>query len=266
MAVSKIRKSFRLFLLTFWCCAFGWLFYSMQEHGVAASAFESDAAVQVQDASESLRFIPVADTNAVGLIFYPGALVDPDAYAPMARAVAEAGYEVVIIKIPFRAGMIERNRDVAFARTQALLAADAGRKAWVVGGHSRGGKMATQLALARPDLMQGLLLVGTSHPREDDLSHLTMDVTKVFASEDGLASEAEVHQFAANLPAHTHWIRIDGGNHAQFGWYGRQLGDSQATISREAQQQHTVEAIVDQLTRVAQASAAPPSSSDQSGR
>lgn len=254
MAASTIRKHFRRFLAIFWLGAFGWMFYSMQARGVDAAAFASDADVQVVLSSEAMRFTPAVDTNGVGLIFYPGALVDPDAYVPMARAVAEAGYEAVIINIPFRAGMMARNRDVAFARTTTFMA-DAPQKAWIIGGHSRGGKMAVQLAQAQPDLMQGLLLVGTSHPREDDLSHITMDVTKVFASNDGLASEEEVHQFAPNLPSHTHWVRIDGGNHAQFGWYGWQLGDRGATISREAQQQQAVEAIVEQLRRVQQANA-----------
>jgi hypothetical protein len=28
-------------------------------------------------------------------------------------------------------------------------------------------------------------------------------------------------------------VSIEGGNHAQFGWYGPQEGDNPATISRE---------------------------------
>lgn len=36
---------------------------------------------------------------------------------------------------------------------------------------------------------------------------------------------------------------IKGGNHAQFGNYGLQKGDGQATISRKAQQQATAQAV-----------------------
>lgn len=38
-------------------------------------------------------------------------------------------------------------------------------------------------------------------------------------------------------------VEIEGGNHAQFGNYGVQKGDSVATITREEQQNITVEAI-----------------------
>jgi hypothetical protein len=38
-------------------------------------------------------------------------------------------------------------------------------------------------------------------------------------------------------------VVIEGGNHAQFGNYGKQKGDPDATISREEQQDKAVEAI-----------------------
>jgi len=41
---------------------------------------------------------------------------------------------------------------------------------------------------------------------------------------------------ASAAAATTQWVAIDGGDHAQFGWYGPQDGDQPATISREAQQ------------------------------
>jgi hypothetical protein len=40
------------------------------------------------------------------------------------------------------------------------------------------------------------------------------------------------------------YVIIEGGNHAQFGDYGPQPGDNQATISRADQQAQTVEAVV----------------------
>ena len=38
-------------------------------------------------------------------------------------------------------------------------------------------------------------------------------------------------------------VAIEGGNHAQFGHYGKQKGDPDATISREQQQKITTDAI-----------------------
>jgi pimeloyl-ACP methyl ester carboxylesterase len=80
---------------------------------------------------------------------------------------------------------------------------------------------------------------------------LRLDVTKVYGSEDGLASEEEVTRYTANLPDATHWVRIEGANHTQFGSYGWQLGDDRAQITRAEQQTATVHAILEQLQRVA---------------
>ena len=43
------------------------------------------------------------------------------------------------------------------------------------------------------------------------------------------------------------FVPIEGGDHAQFGWYGPQSGDNPATISREEQQAQIVQATVDFL-------------------
>ena len=43
------------------------------------------------------------------------------------------------------------------------------------------------------------------------------------------------------------WVEIGGGNHAQYGWYGEQLGDGLATISRPQQQEQIVAATAEFL-------------------
>ncbi len=250
MAVSKrVRSGIRIFFVVYGVAAFSWLFYSMQARGVDPSVLASGDAVRVRVTEETIRFEPVVDTSTVGLIFYPGALVDPKAYAPLARQVAEAGHRVAIVKIPFRVDVFDWQQQKVLERTRAVLSEGANRT-WVIGGHSRGGKVAARLAGGHPEWFAGLLLVGTSHPREDDLSHLQIDVVKVYGSEDGLASEAEIEEFAHNLPAGTRFVRVVGGNHRQFGYYGWQLGDGRATIDRAAQHQQTVGAILEQLKRV----------------
>ena len=54
------------------------------------------------------------------------------------------------------------------------------------------------------------------------------------ASRDGMVDELEAS--STLLPAKTEYIVIEGGNHAQMGWYGEQAGDNEATISRSEQQ------------------------------
>ena len=89
------------------------------------------------------------------------------------------------------------------------------------------------------------------HPKEAaySLAGATLPVTKIYATHDGLASPAEVEANAGFLPAESRWVEIEGGNHAQFGYYGTQLGDNRAEIGREQQQDLTVTAIVAALSR-----------------
>jgi predicted alpha/beta-hydrolase family hydrolase len=250
MATSLRRKRIRIALAVFWIAVMGWVLLNMQARGVDASVLSSDVEVRVPGTGSAMLFSPVTDTARVGLLFYPGALVDPEAYGPMARSIAQAGYKVVLLELPFRLAPLERHRTQLARRSLAAIQEDDTRRRWVVGGHSKGGALAATFARDHASSLAGLLLIGTSHPREDDLSSLTLDVTKIYATEDGLASEEEIREFASNLPESTSWARIEGGNHAQFGWYGRQLGDGTATISRSEQQAATVRAILDQLRRI----------------
>jgi hypothetical protein len=55
------------------------------------------------------------------------------------------------------------------------------------------------------------------------------------------------------VAADTQHVRIDGGNHSQFGSYGFQPGDWPATISRDDQQRQTLDAVLDMLRRVSDA-------------
>lgn len=247
MATSKKRKIFHLILAGFWTVVVGWMFWNMQARNLPPGVFEGDETVAVARADGEIRFSPVGDSAGVGLVFYPGALADPDAYAPLARGIAAAGYEVVVLELPFRLAPFDRHRRRLAERTLAVTGAPSGPSTWIIGGHSKGGKLAAEFAGDHPESVDGLLLIGTSHPRERDLSDLEMHVTKIFASEDGLASVAEVRRFAVNLPENTRFVLVDGGNHAGFGFYGRQIGDGTARISRSEQLDRTVDATLDLL-------------------
>ena len=84
-----------------------------------------------------------------------------------------------------------------------------------------------------------MVLIGTTHPKQDDLSRLQLPVSKVYASLDGVAPADKVQQNWRLLPPHTKRVLIEGGNHSQFGHYGHQLFDKTPQISREAQQAAT---------------------------
>jgi dienelactone hydrolase len=190
-----------------------------------------------------LTFAP-PDPADTGFIFYPGGRVSAQAYAPPLRALAEAGYLGVITPMPF--GLAVLSPDAA----DDVMAAHPEIERWVIGGHSLGGAMAAQYAAGRAEIA-GLVLWAAYPPGGVDLGGHEAQVTSIFATEDGLATVAEIEASAAQLPADTTFVEIDGGNHAQFGWYGEQDGDGQATISRESQQQQVIAATLDLIETVA---------------
>ena len=226
------------------------LFWGAQAAWLPEGTFVSDARVEIVRAQDTISFRPRPDDPArMGLIFFPGALVEPDAYAPMARRLAEAGHRVVIVKLPFRLAPTPGYEAMVFETARDTMAASPGR--WAVGGHSRGGMLATRFAGGYASLLSGLALVATSHPREMDLSRLpsTVPVLKVFGSEDGLASPEEVRQYAPLLPPDTTFVEVQGGDHRQFAYYRYQLMGGRATISLEEQQRQLVDALLAFLGR-----------------
>jgi pimeloyl-ACP methyl ester carboxylesterase len=230
----------------------GWSLLAYRASGAAKQALRGDERVVVERSEGLIRFTPAAGPEAaVGLLFFPGALVDPVAYAPLGRAAAAAGFPAVIIPLPLRGAFGGAESPELYARADSLLRHSAAPARWVVGGHSRGAVVASTFASRPPRGFAGLLLVGSSHPRDVDLSRLEVPVTKVAATRDGLASRPEVEANAHLLPPTTRWVWIDGGNHSQFAWYGFQPGDRLADLPRTDQQRATVEAMLALLREVA---------------
>ena len=185
------------------------------------------------------------------LVFFPGALVDPVAYAPLVRAAATAGFPAYIVELPRRGAFGGAEDPALEQRLDRLLALPSTPRRWVIAGHSRGAVVASQVAAERRAGFAGLALIGTSHPRDVDLRALTVPVTKIVGTRDGLASHAEVEANREKLPPSTRWVWIDGGNHSQFGWYGFQPGDRRATIAASSQRDTMIQAVLDLLRQSA---------------
>src|SRR5215213_1017680 len=112
-----------------------WSLIAFQAWGVD-EAMAGDRRVEVIDGAEAIHFRPHDARFASGLLFFPGALVDPRAYAPLARAVADAGAPVIIVKVPGRGGFsIASPSEVTGQAFHLIGATDSGR--WVVAGHSK---------------------------------------------------------------------------------------------------------------------------------
>jgi pimeloyl-ACP methyl ester carboxylesterase len=245
--MSKLKLFLLLLMIIIALALGGFVFWAETPLGPmpeALDALESDGAVRVQT-EPWLEFWPQGGDPSGGVILYPGGRVDPRSYAPAARALAEEGYLAVITPVPLNMAFFDMNAaaDVITAYPQI--------ETWVVGGHSLGGVAAASFAAANAGLADGLLL-WASYPSGDALAARTdLDVTSIYATNDGLTTLEDIEASRANLPAGTHWVEIAGGNHGQFGWYGDQPGDGQATISRQEQQDQIIAATAEQLELLA---------------
>ena len=223
------------------------LFSGYRTVDVDRRLLHSDPSVKVVEDAASLQFIPKTNAYDTALIFLCGSGVSAHAYAPMLRPIAERGFAVFIVKLPYRFAITESHRREAQCRAMKLIADDSGVKRWVVSGHSLGGALACRVARDNPEAIHGMILVGTTHPKRDDLSSVTFPVTKIYASNDGIAPRGKIQANMRLLPANTNYVVIDGGNHSQFGHYAGQFLDGAATITREHQQSATRTAILEML-------------------
>jgi pimeloyl-ACP methyl ester carboxylesterase len=203
----------------------------------ALDALASDELVEVQS-GDWLVFSPAGTTPRTGLIFYPGALVDPRAYAPAAREIAAAGYLTVIPTMPLNMAVFDADQaaDIVDAFPEI--------EHWAVGGHSLGGAMAAQFADGNPGALDGLVLWGAYPGQNIDLSGSEIQVVSIYGDRDGVSESETVEASRPRLPTGTEWLLIEGGNHAQFGWYGPQRGDQAPQIDHLEQQAMTVAATV----------------------
>lgn len=230
-----------------------WSLIAYRASAAAQAALISDDQVTVTREDGTWIFSPSTgrDRSRARLLFFPGALVNPVAYAPLARAVASAGYEATILELPRRGAFGGADDPEMFARARALIRPGRDSIPWVVAGHSRGAVVTTKLAAERPAGLAGLVFIGSSHPRDVSLAALTIPVTKIVGTRDGLASPDEVRANSHNLPASTRWVWVEGGNHSQFGWYGFQPGDGRARVSADRQRSEMIQALLAIMRTVA---------------
>jgi predicted esterase len=200
----------------------------------ALQALESDESVTISEGKYWLEFTPANRTPNTGLIFYPGGRVDYRAYSPLLREIARGGYSVFLVKMPLNLAVF------GVDRADALIAAYPDISFWYIGGHSLGGAMAASYVYNNPVGMQGLILWAAYPAESNDLSGSGFPVLSIIANRDGLATLDKIKESSPYLPANTEWVEIDGGNHAQFGSYGPQNGDLEATISVAEQQRQIV--------------------------
>jgi predicted esterase len=240
----SIRRLLRIVWITFGVSFLVWQFQSFRSQGYERNLEESDSQISISDEAKGITVVPKRDSIKNAVLFFPGGGVDPLAYLPLNRKLAENDILSIIVKLPYRFAPFESHKETAVENAIQMQSNYPEIENWIVCGHSKGGEMAAMLVQKYPERVNGLVLLGTSHPKRFSLSRVKISVKKIYATNDGVAPVQKIKATASNLPTHTQWIEIKGGNHSQFGYYGFQLGDDEATISREEQQRIVFEEIL----------------------
>jgi len=186
---------------------------------------------------------PAAAPKA-GLVFLPGAKVDPRAYVSLLTEVSAAGYLVVIVKEPYDIGLL------ATGEPAKIVAATPGVTRWAVGGHSLGGVAAGISVSARDSGLSGLLL-WAAYPLGSLADRTDLVVASVSGTADALSTPADIAASRASLPPSTVFTAVEGGIHAYFGDYGPQPGDGTPGVDRNTAQRQIVAASVSFMDAVA---------------
>ena len=197
---------------------------------IANAAMQNKDLIQVEDNHIILSPKTPRDT---AIIFYPGAKVEYFAYLPILEKIKESSdITCILVKMPFNMAIFDANA------AEDIIVQYPDIKNWYIAGHSMGGAMASDYASKHQDKVKGLILLGAyiygDYPVENALT--------IYGSFN--TSVAEKIHYTENI------VVIEGGNHAQFGNYGKQKGDLDATISREEQQDIAVEAIKEFLYKI----------------
>lgn len=193
----------------------------MQADPEQRAAVQENSAITVTDAEEGIVLSPADGESDTGLVFIPGAKVDPWAYAAILQGLAEDGTTVVITRPWLNLAFFDPRGLDAFTSAASDVSV------WGVGGHSLGGVRACQLS-ADTDA-----LVLFASYCANDLSDSGLPVLSLAGSEDGLSTPEKVADARDQLPADAEMVEIEGAAHASFGDYGVQSGDGTPTISTE---------------------------------
>jgi len=187
------------------------------------AAVQADDRIVISDEPDGIIMTPAEGRSHTGLVFIPGAKVDPWAYASkLSGVVAEKNVTVVITKPWLNLAFFDLRPLGSFTTLAPAV------REWMVGGHSLGGVRSCQLATQA----NALVLFGSYCA--GDLSEWQQPVLSMSGSEDGLSTPDKIADARDLLPRDAEMVEIDGASHSSFGDYGLQPGDGTPTISDEA--------------------------------
>ena len=230
------KRKFKIRMLLFvipaiLACAFLlWtsLYYHADESAVAA--LRSDGVVAVKQESTGWMFDGPSEESV--LIFYPGAKVEEISYAPLLHRLAEDVMDVFLIKMPLRLAFFGIDKAEKVIENSSYTH-------YYIGGHSLGGAMAAGYAAEHEHDLAGMILLAAYPIKETDV-----DTVIIYGTEDGILNRNRMEKAKDLITGRYRECVMEGGNHAQFGNYGKQSGDGKAGITDREQQDKTIQEVI----------------------
>jgi len=242
MKIKKVIKSFIIILALIIVLGFLGLFVwsktgTYPARAVALSALKSTADVAVTQ-DKNIVFEPVEE-SAIGLIFYPGGLVEPAAYAPILHMIAEKGVLVVVTPMPFNLAIFNTGAANSVIKDYPFISR------WILAGHSLGGAAAAIFAENNPGKIDAIAFWDSYPPNSANLSDNNLPVLSIFGTTKGFPNTKNFDETRYLLPEDAIYVDIEGASHAQFGDYGPQNGDVVASISLAEQHEKVTKIMLD---------------------
>lgn len=196
------------------------------------SLYESDYV----SISENNKYIFVKPKNRLdidtGVIFYPSYFISEKSYLPFLFELAKYGYGVYILK-PFS--------NVSFSNkglVNSVIKKEV-YKNYVLMGHSfGGGTLLNYLSKQNKffDKIRDVVLLAPRGLKKYNFDKNNFNMLSIVGSNDGIIDLKKYEDIKSNLSSNTKYVVIKGGNHSNFGNYGKQFGDLKSDISLEKQQ------------------------------
>ncbi len=198
---------------------------------VALGALESENVEIFSD--KGIIAIYADEPSDTALMFYPGGHVEYEAYTPLLLKLQQAlNVTCIMVEMPFNTAIFSPDSADKIVELFPEI------ENWYIAGHSIGGVTASIYANENQDIIDALIVLG-SYNYSDYPNEKTLTVYGSFNSnlEEDIDYTENIHV-------------IEGGNHAQFGNYGKQRIDVDATITTEQQQDAAVVIIEDFLSEL----------------
>ena len=163
------------------------------------------------------------------VIFYPGGKVEYTSYLPLLKQLQDRGITCFLIKMPFNLAFFDMDA------AEKVINENSQYTTWDLIGHSLGGVAASSYFADNEETFDKVVLLG---------SYIYGDVESrdkvllIYGTEDINLDLSQIRQTDNK-------VVIEGGNHCQFGNYGFQKGDGEASISREEQQNIAANSIME---------------------